>query len=840
MSKDPAEAPVPRPYEAAAEQYWTAGWTGILPLPPQRKSPPAEGWTGWLGDWPSYADVLAWVEDRPRSNIGLRMPHGVLGIDVDSYGNKHGGYTRQQCELKWGLLPDTWRSTSRDDGVSGIYFFRVPPGLDWPGVLPGGDVETIHFGHRYAVAPPSLHPEGGRPYRWFDPHGIVSTGIPRVADLPLLPVEWIVGLGAHPHTQQARADLDDHGVTAFLTGLPGHDAACCPLMEQRSIAAARSVRDPEGSRHDKARDQVLALIRFAEQGHKGVDAALDKLRAAFIGSVTGDGSRTQREASAEWHRVLTGGVRIVAGNPELSLIEGDPCPPVLERIQLRPTVANRVPDLVDTVPPQVSPETDDTVANRVPDLVDTVGADLLALLGQQQAPIRERTTWWPASLAVKIQGQAQQEPPQFLRLTDNQACFYRGRVNGIIGASESGKTWLVLLACAQAIATNSVVLYLDFEDSARGINERMEALGCDPDDLTQRFFYARPDETLAGAGREDLQEAMDALHPDLIIVDGLNAAMSLMGLDLMSNKDVTTFSQLVLQPLTCDGATAVTYVDHVTKSDNPDSPAGGIGAQAKRASTTGCALKVTVTVPFGTGQRGELRVTVDKDRPGLVRGRCRMEGTVAVLGTAEVVSTGQPNTVTIRVVPARPAGERNGHMAARRFPAIMEAISVYLEGAPQPMSQNAIFHDVTGHQASKKTALDTLVAESYVQRATLAGGYRFTSGRPYREASEDPFGGGTNQTELPSVATVANRGQGVARPQSTARVHRVPSPSGDTVDRPRSDQDQIANRDHDLEPTADPPQRQQIYEHVTINDDGQFIDLDTGQVIDPDDLDRDV
>ena len=35
--------------------------------------------------------------------------------------------------------------------------------------------------------------------------------------------------------------------------------------------------------------------------------------------------------------------------------------------------------------------------------------------------------------------------------------------------------------------------------------------------------------------------------------------------------------------------------------------------------TTGCALSVTVTEPFGQGQAGRLHLTVDKDRPGRVR-----------------------------------------------------------------------------------------------------------------------------------------------------------------------------------------------------------------------------
>jgi len=47
---------------------------------------------------------------------------------------------------------------------------------------------------------------------------------------------------------------------------------------------------------------------------------------------------------------------------------------------------------------------------------------------------------------------------------------------------------------------------------------------------------------------------------------------------------------------------------------------GGIGAQAKRAMTTGCTLAVRVVDPFGRGNIGKLALSVDKDRAGHVRG----------------------------------------------------------------------------------------------------------------------------------------------------------------------------------------------------------------------------
>src|SRR5690606_20379161 len=115
-----------------------------------------------------------------------------------------------------------------------------------------------------------------------------------------------------------------------------------------------------------------------------------------------------------------------------------------------------------------------------------------------------------------------------------------------------------------------------------------------------------------------LAEHLAAWQPDLVILDGFNAAMTLQGLDLMSNKDATTFAQTVLRPLARSGA-CVVYIDHTPK-DSENKSAGGIGAQAKRAMTTGCALRVEVIKEFGKGQSGKVRLRVDKDRQGDVRG----------------------------------------------------------------------------------------------------------------------------------------------------------------------------------------------------------------------------
>jgi Bifunctional DNA primase/polymerase, N-terminal len=184
----------PRPYGSAAEAYLTAGYWP-LPLPPRKKASPPEGYTGRNGRRVDSADVGRWVTEHRSGNIGLRLPRGVVGIDVDAYKDERHMAAWEELIEQLGPLPDAPWCSSRDDGVSGVRLFRVPE--DWEaagklpeasnGVSPG---EVIQWHHRYVVCPPSIHPDSGRAYRWR------SGSITNVADLPDLPQSWLGPLSA--------------------------------------------------------------------------------------------------------------------------------------------------------------------------------------------------------------------------------------------------------------------------------------------------------------------------------------------------------------------------------------------------------------------------------------------------------------------------------------------------------------------------------------------------------------------------------------------------------------------------------------------------------------------
>jgi hypothetical protein len=156
------------PFRQFALEYHARGWIP-LPLPPREKSPPPLSTTGHHPD-PTLEQIEEWILSEPEgANIGLRVPDGIIGVDVDAYGGKKGGEGLVLLREKYGEdLPPTWTLTARADGISGIRFYRVPTGLQWPGEL-APDVQIVQHRHRYAVAAPSMHPKTKRTYKWYPP-----------------------------------------------------------------------------------------------------------------------------------------------------------------------------------------------------------------------------------------------------------------------------------------------------------------------------------------------------------------------------------------------------------------------------------------------------------------------------------------------------------------------------------------------------------------------------------------------------------------------------------------------------------------------------------------------
>ncbi len=83
-------------------------------------------------------------------------------------------------------------------------------------------------------------------------------------------------------------------------------------------------------------------------------------------------------------------------------------------------------------------------------------------------------SWLPASLPSAFAAGLVTPDTRVLARKDGFHLFYRGRVNNLIGESESGKTWVALLAVVQEIKAGNKVVFVDYEDSITALLVRLE------------------------------------------------------------------------------------------------------------------------------------------------------------------------------------------------------------------------------------------------------------------------------------------------------------------------------------------------------------------------------
>ena len=285
-------------YATHAAHYKAAGWPCVVPLPPNAKTPPPEGFTGADGRDTTIAEIAQLAHDNPDGNLALRLPDGVIGIDVDHYdkvkvlpdGTQHvvrkrGHDVIRELEETLGPLPPTWMSTARA-WPTGIRLYRVPVGRYRTTI--GDAIEVIQRHHRYVVAWPSTNPDaGGAQYGWHLPRReddrpeapwtyalVRDARVPQVSDLPELAPAWVEFLreGAAGESTPLGAH---HEGASMLTALQ-HDARpACADSAQAAERALRKMRSAtEGSRHDAMTSAVHDVVHVGAKGHPGAWPAL--------------------------------------------------------------------------------------------------------------------------------------------------------------------------------------------------------------------------------------------------------------------------------------------------------------------------------------------------------------------------------------------------------------------------------------------------------------------------------------------------------------------------------------------------------------------------------------
>lgn len=447
------------------------------------------------------------------------------------------------------------------------------------------------------------------------------------------------------------------------------------------------------------------------------------------------------------------------------------------------------PRQVDATP-EVSATVIETTIDAILGGAPTQPPTLTVLHGdaEDEAPDLSASSWYARPVLDRAAQQATAPEPALLVRIDGTALLYPGKINGLVGESESGKTWVALHCVEQLLKQGRRVTVLDFEDAASTWVARLRLLGV-TDEQLQNLRYADPDESLGIVGQAALGQMLAEHDPELVVLDGANAAMTLLGLDLNDNGDATKFNRLILKPLTQLGA-AVLTVDHVPKNADARGK-GAIGAQAKRAMIDGAQFIVEVTQPFGVGQRGELKLLVDKDRAGYVRGKA---GGARFAGKVVIDST---TTTSTAVWIDSPQGNEPGDTPWRPTH-LMEQVSKLLEDIPDGLSTRQIRDEVKGRNEAISIAIDALVDGRWAARTARPGrgsGLLITLIQPYREGDQTPISEPVPSGSQPVPGTGSDSGSGPAssyggrnhfdpvRRPPTDTESREPLPGVEEVDR---------------------------------------------------------
>lgn len=223
----------------AALSYAARGWP-VLPL--QGKIPlTAHGVKDATVD---EAVIRAWWQRWPKANVGIAcgQASGLLVVDVDA---RSGGLdTLAGYDLAPTLTVET--------GGGGLHLY-----YRWPDVPIVGGKGRFGAGidcqgeGRYVVAPPSIHPETGQPYRWAGdgdpeamPQKLIAIGTAPKVTLPVLSRPAVMA----PVDVVERARRYVSQMRGSVSGQGGHDSlfrVCCALVNgfDLDIASARRIVD---------------------------------------------------------------------------------------------------------------------------------------------------------------------------------------------------------------------------------------------------------------------------------------------------------------------------------------------------------------------------------------------------------------------------------------------------------------------------------------------------------------------------------------------------------------------------------------------------------------------
>lgn len=252
----------------AAHTYAAHGYR-VFPCAPRGKRPLTEH--GVNDATTNDEQITAWWTQTPDANIGIATGRdsNLIVIDIDGT-DAADHYGRLILQHGPAGPPHATDGASVQTGRGWHLWFAHPPRVDLRNsasrLAPGIDIRA---NGGYVIAPPSIHPTGGR-YQWVDP--IPETGLPR------LNPEWVRAL-ITPPTPPARtarapkrrppdADQDRYSAKALAD-------------ECAAVANA-----PEGQRNHRLNEAAFNLGQLIAAGRLPETAISDLAAAAETAGLT--------------------------------------------------------------------------------------------------------------------------------------------------------------------------------------------------------------------------------------------------------------------------------------------------------------------------------------------------------------------------------------------------------------------------------------------------------------------------------------------------------------------------------------------------------------------------
>jgi hypothetical protein len=228
-------------------------------------------------------------------------------------------------------------------------------------------------------------------------------------------------------------------------------------------------------------------------------------------------------------------------------------------------------------------------------------------------------------LAPYLDGTYQPPEPNIgaRREYDRVQMIYPSRWHTVVGLTESGKSLFAVWQSVSVIRDGGLVVYLHFEETdPRGTLERMrnfgQPLGIDTDTIRKQFVWMNCETKWdEGSFAQALLKLPAA--PTLVVLDGINAAVSQHGEEIMHPKSVAQYRTLFVKPATSVGA-AVLSLGHPVKDRQRQDERHSFGSTAWLDECDGVALRLVATSrPITKGRKGSSSLSVVKDRYGEVK-----------------------------------------------------------------------------------------------------------------------------------------------------------------------------------------------------------------------------